>query len=109
MIDTYVSRRRLEIGDSWREPDEPVPEAHTWRLVETLIRGGQLTKTQLSEADFRAAVQKYCPQDADAIYAVLGLTQVDVNVESKRSSSTRKPKPVLTTEPVEIPAPNADV
>jgi hypothetical protein len=108
MIDTYLSRRPSLIGESWRQPGEPIPEAHLWHLTEALVHSGQLQEVQMSEAAFRAAVDKFCPGEANAIYTALGLTSVD-HSGMKRGDRPRKAKPVLASEPVEIPAPSADV
>jgi hypothetical protein len=101
MIDTYRSRRRSQIGENWREPGEPVPEAHLWRLTDGLVRHGQLEPVQLSEADFAAAVSRYCPGEEDAIYAVLGLTPAR-QPAVKSAGRTRPAKTVAATGPTRI-------
>jgi hypothetical protein len=101
MIDTYRARRRLQIGDGWREPGEPCPEAHLWRLVEGLVTGGYLDPIQSSEADFVAAVEKYCPDEAATIYEVLSFTPVKQNTPTQRAKS-HPPKTVLATAPEKI-------
>lgn len=101
MIDTYEMHRRGEIGDSWREPGEPVPEAHLWRLTEGLVHGNVLHEVQMSEADFAAAVDKYCPDDAQAIYASLGFKPVHLPTKGRKGRTVGK-RTVLTTEPKEI-------
>ena len=73
MIDTFKVRRRCLIADQWREYGELVPEGHTWRIIESEVASGALERVQVSEADFEAAVQQYCPELAEEIYAREGL------------------------------------
>jgi len=43
MAEAYVAARRLKIGDSFREPGEPVPEAVNWRNLREHLDLGNLT------------------------------------------------------------------
>lgn len=101
MIDTYQMRRPSLIGTQWRQPGEPVPEAHLWRLIEGMVRSGRLRQVQMPEAEFASAVSEHCPDSAEEIYAKLGLGALEVpNVKIRgRSRSTRT---ILTTQPVAI-------
>jgi hypothetical protein len=102
VIDTYLARRRCLIGESWREPGEPVPEAHLWRLIDALLHAGYVEKVQLSEADFAAAVAKYCPEDAKAIYDRLDLKSLELP-NAKHKGPERTPRTVLaSTKPAKI-------
>lgn len=76
MIDTYRIRRPSLIGHDIRGIDELVPEAHLWRLTDGMVRGGRLREVSVPEADFQSAIERYCPDDAAAIYAKLGLHPV---------------------------------
>jgi hypothetical protein len=80
MIQTYRARYRLQMAPGvWREPTGPdglgelVPEAHTWFRVDSWLHQGQITEAEVSEEDFRAAVEKYCPDLAERIYELVGL------------------------------------
>lgn len=95
MIDTYAMVRRAPVGGAVREHGEPVPEAHLWRTVESSVRAGQIAQTRLSEAEFAAAVRRYCPGDAEAIYARLGVAEPAV-------SRAYRARPVVVTGPVAI-------
>lgn len=97
---SYEARRRLLIGTTYREPGEPVPEAHTWRLVESLVRAGEMVEVDTTLKDLSAAVQKYCPEQADAIYAQLGVTAYDPPVSE--APVTQEP-----SEAEPAPAPRA--
>jgi hypothetical protein len=106
MIDTYLARRPCTIGRETRDPGLPVPEAHLWRLTDGLVTNGVLEPTQLSEADFEKAVEEYCPDDADAIYDLLGLEahEGDDDDEAKagdapKTTRRRRAKRVLTKPP----------
>ena len=77
MIRSYVAVRRLRIGDGWREGGEPVPEAVTWNLVESLVRAGEIREVDINAQEFSVAVQEFCPDEADAIYTALGVEPYD--------------------------------
>jgi hypothetical protein len=105
-VKSYEARRRLLIGTSWREPGEPVPEAHDWRLVESLVRAGEMVEVDVTVRDLSASIQKYCPDEADAIYARLGITAYEPEPEPEPESAAPRPRrprkpPVL----VELPEP----
>lgn len=38
----YIARKRLKIDGKYREIGQPVPEALTWRTVESYVRSGHL-------------------------------------------------------------------
>ena len=46
----YIALRRLAIGNGWREPGEPVPEAATWPNLAPWISGGYVKEVPDSEA-----------------------------------------------------------
>lgn len=77
MIESYRVKRRCLIADKWREYGEPVPEAHTWRIVESEVSAGTIERAQLGEQDFAEAVETYCPELAGEIYGLLGLSTYD--------------------------------
>lgn len=78
MVTTFQVRRRALIGLSYREGGEPAPEAHLWRLSEGLVRSGTLVEVEMSEADFAAAIAKFCPADGPEICGKLGLEILDI-------------------------------
>jgi hypothetical protein len=106
VIKTFEVRRRAQIGDGWREAGEPCPEAHLWRLTWGLVTGGVLIEKEMSEKDFAAAVQKYCPEDAGEIYPLLGIEAFESDATDdtgegfpKTAPRKRASKAVLTSPP----------
>jgi hypothetical protein len=74
MIVSYKARRRLKIGPGhWREPDEPLPEAHLYFRLESYLHTGYVSEVELSEADLLSAIERYCPELRAAILARLGI------------------------------------
>lgn len=41
----YIAGKRLKIGDGWREPGQPVPEAAHWRTLQAYINSGAVIVT----------------------------------------------------------------
>lgn len=70
---TYRAVRRLLIGTEWREGGDLVPEAATWRLVESLVRAGEIEEVEVNSQELTAAIQQFCPDDAAEIYTALGV------------------------------------
>lgn len=103
MIKTYKMRRPSRIGTQTRNRDELVPEAHLWRLVDGMVRSGRLWEVKVPEADFQAAVAKYCPENAAELYTKLGLKPLEVPNEKVRGRS-RSTRTILGTPPVPIDA-----
>lgn len=95
MVDTYRARYRLDLGGGrWREPGELVPEAHTWFLVEAYLHTGRIVEAQVSEAELRAAIAKFCPELEDRIIEHAGIPAEDVVLEGPhRTPRQRRPKP----------------
>ena len=58
MANIYVARRRLKIGDEWREPGEEVPEAATWRNLHSYLSSGAVTLVQTDTVQSFAAKQR---------------------------------------------------
>ena len=74
-VSTYAARRRLEITPGvFREPDELLPEAHTYRIIDSWVHTGYIQKTEVSEAEFRAAVKKFCPDQASRVLELAGVS-----------------------------------
>ncbi len=46
----YVALRRLKVGDGWREPGDPVPEAATWRNLRAYLGAGQVAEVPDEES-----------------------------------------------------------
>lgn len=101
MIETYKIRRPSLIGLQVRGIDELVPEAHLWRLTDGMVRGGRLRTVSIPEADFAAAVEKYCPEQAAAIYAKLGVDPIEVPKAAVRGR-VRGTRTVIGTPAVPI-------
>lgn len=106
-ITTYTMRRRGLVGTTMREFGEPVPEAHLWRTPESSLRVGYIAQTRMGEADFAAAVARYCPADADAIYAAVGVDQPRPAPAGRAASGPAGSGPAVSgpVEIVEQPAP----
>jgi hypothetical protein len=73
VIDTYRVRRRCLVADRWREYGELVPEAHTWRLVESEVATGSIERTRVSGQEFSDAIERFCPELADELHALFGV------------------------------------
>jgi hypothetical protein len=96
MIETYAAFRRCLVGLNYREPGEPLPEAHLWTMTESLLEHHEIQKARMSEVDFAAAVAKYCPGDAERIYTLLGLTPLELP-NAEHTGPGRAPRTVLTS------------
>jgi hypothetical protein len=103
VIDTYKIRRPCLIGTATRDINELVPEAHLWRLVEGMVRGGRLVPVQVTEAEFAAAVDKYCPDVAAALYEKLGREPHEMPTTTRRGRP-KGTRTVVTTAPVPMDA-----
>lgn len=74
MIKTYRARRRLKmLPDVWREPDELVPEAHTWFRVDSWLHTGYMTEAEVTEDEFLAAIERFCPELLQQLSELVGL------------------------------------
>jgi len=91
MVDTYRARRRVKMApDTWRDPPALVPEAHTWYRRESIEHTGVIEAAKdVDEAEFRAAVEQYCPELADRIYELTGMDGTPLTGSHK----TPRPKP----------------
>lgn len=38
----YIAQKRLKVGEGWREPGDPVPEAAHWRTLRVYLENGSL-------------------------------------------------------------------
>jgi len=76
MVNTYRARRRIKVApDRWREPGELLPEAHLIFRMESLLHTGQIVEAKdVPDEEFRAAVQRFCPEQAEQIFDRVGLT-----------------------------------
>jgi hypothetical protein len=101
LIKTYAMRRPSKIGTATRDRDELTPEAHLWRLTEGMVRSGRLKQVEVSEADFAAAIDKYCPDLSKLIYAKLGLEPFELPTTGRRGRVTGK-RTVATAPPTPV-------
>jgi hypothetical protein len=46
MANRYVARRRLLVGDAWREPGEDIPEAAGWLNLHSYLSAGAVVLVQ---------------------------------------------------------------
>lgn len=76
MVDTYRARRRLKVTpEHWREPGELLPEAHLIFRLDSLLHTGMITEAKgIEDQEFQEAVQRYCPEQAEQIFDLVGLT-----------------------------------
>lgn len=51
MATTFIARRRLKIGDGYRQIGEEVPEAAGWRNLRTFIRLGWVEEVDSSDVE----------------------------------------------------------
>ena len=58
MAETYVARKRLKVGDEWREPGEPIPEAATWRNLHSYLSSGAVMLVQTDVVQATANKQR---------------------------------------------------
>lgn len=105
LVHTYRARRRPEITPgNYREPGELVPEAHTWRLVLSLLHTGMLTEADVPVDEFRTAVDTFCPELAERIYFLTGLEDGVVLQGLQNSPVVQKrPCPDCDKEFVNVP------
>lgn len=106
MVATFTAGRRLEIGDSWREPGEPVPEAHTWFRRDDWLHTGYINETDLSAEDFRATVEQYAPDLAEEILFKAGVDD-DVVLEGPLKAPRRLRELKPTVPPTALKKPKA--
>lgn len=92
-IKTYRSVRRPLIGTAHREHGELVPEAHTWPLIDSLVHSGVLAEAEVEEEEFRAAVERHCPELAERVLAAVGLPVAEPEPEPARKPKAAKAKP----------------
>lgn len=114
MVDTYRARRRIQMAPGvFREPDDLLPEAAAWVRVDAYVHGGFITKAEVTEAEFNAAVKKFCPEQSDWLTDLADLNQ-HVNLYGPHNSPRglialdkpaqvkpvpAKPKPPVKSEP----------
>ena len=63
MANTYVARKRLKVGDEWREPGEEIPEAAGWRNLHSYLSSGAVTLVQTDVEHVFAAKQRIPTDD----------------------------------------------
>jgi len=90
VIKTYTAGRRLLIGETHREPGEPVPEAHVWFRPDDWAHTGYMHEVEVPEDDFRAAVRKHAPDQEQAILERVGLAE-EPKPPAKKAPSKAKP------------------
>lgn len=106
-VQTYAARYRLFMGDSWREPGELVPEAHLWFRVESYLHQGRIVEVEVSDDEFRQAVQRYCPQQAERVATFAGVPE-DVVLVGPHKTPRRTRKAKVAEEPAPVPEPIAE-
>lgn len=98
-VETFRVRRDQHMGGGvYRTYGELIPEAHTFFAHEHLLHTGEIEDTEVEEAEFRAAVEQYCPELAEQIYDRVGLSD-DVAVQGPQNSPRRE-----VMVPAELPA-----
>jgi hypothetical protein len=100
VVKTYEARRPLRIGNGTRQIGEPVPEAHLWRLTTGLVTGGKLSEIEVSDKDFTIAITEHCPDQAEEIYASVGVEPVDL--EATGTTEPRSKRRVVKSAPVPV-------
>jgi hypothetical protein len=73
---TYAARRRIKVApDTWREPDQLLPEAVTYFRLDSWLHTGMIKEVQATEAEIRAAIEEHGLADLeDEILAKTGVT-----------------------------------
>lgn len=96
MITTFRARRRIHVLPGiYREPQELLPEAVTWFRVEDQLHGGHIVEAEVSEIEFEDAVEQFCPEQRERIYALLGHTpRPRVNLIKAPAAPPPPPAPV---------------
>lgn len=91
VVDTFRVVRRQDMGGSFREHGELLPEAHLYFAAAHWVHTGGVEEAKdVPEAEFRAAVEKYCPDKAEEIYERVGLVD-DVYLEGDGHSPRAEP------------------
>lgn len=68
MRETYRVRwGSLYIGTEYRYAGELVPEIETWFAPDSFIGSGQCESVEVSDGEFREAVNRYCPELAEQL------------------------------------------
>ena len=105
MVATYRARRRLQMSsDTWREPGELVPEAHTWFRLDSYLHTGHIVEAEVDEAEFRQAVREYCPQLAERVLDLAGLAgaQLEGPRKTPRKRAARRRVPAKSPALVKL-------
>ena len=110
LLDSYRARRRLEItAGNWREPEELVPEAHTWFMLDSWLHTGNIVETKISEQDLRAAIAQYCPELKPRLLELTGLDP-DVDLNGAHKSPVRRARKAKSAvKPDPGPDPDLDL
>lgn len=75
MVKTFRARYDLNMGTSYRENGQLVPEAHAWYRMESWLHTGHIIEAEVSEEDFRAAIAQFCPELEDEILELAGVAE----------------------------------
>lgn len=103
VVDTYRVIRRQDMGGGrWRENGELLPEAHLFFAAGHWVHTGSIEEVKVSEADFREAVQEFCPDRAPYVYEAVGLAE---GVISEGPHRTPRSAPLL---PARLPEKASD-
>lgn len=106
MVNTYAARFRLMMAPGvYREHGELVPEAHLWRVKESWVHAGKLADTTVPEAEFKAAVKQYCPEQADAVLFAAGVGEGVTLMGPNLTPVRRAPAPTKPADPESTEAP----
>lgn len=104
-VTSYRARRRLTIGDGFREPGEPAPEAITWFRLDSYLHTGYIVEAKIEDDELIAWVTQFCPELAQQVFDLSGLPY-DVDLQGphktpRRRTRTRVQHPVAepTVEP----------
>lgn len=98
---SFIVRKRILVGDKWREPGEPVPEAAQWFRYEHLVHAGFIVETEVSDEAYKAEVLEYSPQEARQLLGEGSLSKSELaDVEKAEDRKMRKDK--KGSEPAEV-------
>jgi hypothetical protein len=93
---TYIARRQLKVGDSYRQPGDPIPEAATWPNLRAYLEEGHVEAVDVETAATSPASVSAPGREAsapDAVPAAHPPEPAAAAVAPKPVAIAPKPKP----------------
>lgn len=95
-VSTYAARRRQFLPPGvWREPGELVPEFHLVRRVDSSLHTGYIVQVDVSRDELTEAIERYCPEQSDAIWRQIDSTRQGPHATPADLSTSQMRPPAL--------------